>query len=595
MKRVAWFSPLIDAGVIAATLSSAMASFLGAPRILQSLSGDRIFSFLNPFSKGTGPNNNPRRGVLLSAGIAFATIALGNLNVIAPVVSMFFLISYGLLNYATYFEARSASPSFRPRFRWYHRRLSLMGFCACLGVMLAIDIAAGIIAVAVLFAIYQYLRRTAGPARWADSRRSYHLQMVREHLIAAENEAEHPRDWRPQILAMTGDPSRRSRLLQFARWIQGGAGITTAVQIVEGEGLKVLKERQKAEEELRKDIKERQLPAFPLVVSTSNFADGGATMIQSFGIGPVKANIILMNWLQDCSKGVPGIREFSFGKNLRMAFRLGCSIVVLDANTEGWARLEATPPGERRIDIWWLDDASSNLMLLFAHLMTRSEAWQDAKIRVIAPGRENREENLESALDEARIQAEPVIVKEGPLEIMLGHSADATMVLLPFRLAGNTMKGPFDFTIEDVCLRLPVTALVLAAKDVDLDAEPEEGAAGEMARAMDSLEEAQEKVKAAEREAGKALEALEKAEARVDELMGSVGPGADRETMERIEKEIREAQEAQELAEKALRRAAKTKARAEEAAREAEERGVRVPREKDDDEKDSREEIEEKE
>ncbi len=90
MKRISAVEFLIRAGVIAATLSSAMASFLGAPRILQSLSADRIFPFLLPFAKGTGPTQNPRRGVLLSAGIAFATIGLGKLNIIAPVVSMFF-------------------------------------------------------------------------------------------------------------------------------------------------------------------------------------------------------------------------------------------------------------------------------------------------------------------------------------------------------------------------------------------------------------------------------------------------------------------------------------------------------------------------
>ena len=105
MKKVALFSSLIAAGVIAATLSSAMASFLGAPRIIQSLAADRIFSFLLFFAKGSGPNANPRRGVLLSAVIAYATVAFGELNLIASVVSMFFLISYGLLNYATFYEA----------------------------------------------------------------------------------------------------------------------------------------------------------------------------------------------------------------------------------------------------------------------------------------------------------------------------------------------------------------------------------------------------------------------------------------------------------------------------------------------------------
>ena len=93
MRKVSAIPALVDAGVIAATLSSALASFLGAPRILQSLASDRVFPILNLFAVGHGETNNPRRGVLLAAGIAFATIAIGDLNLIAPIVSMFFLIS----------------------------------------------------------------------------------------------------------------------------------------------------------------------------------------------------------------------------------------------------------------------------------------------------------------------------------------------------------------------------------------------------------------------------------------------------------------------------------------------------------------------
>ncbi|MBW1788840.1 MAG: amino acid permease, partial [Deltaproteobacteria bacterium] len=266
MNRLALLGFLIHAGVISATLSSAMASFLGAPRILQSLAADMIFPFLRPFAKGFGPTGNPRRGVLLSAGIAFVTVGLGELDLIAPVVSMFFLISYGLLNYATFYEARAASPSFRPRFRWFDARLSLLGGIACLGVMLAIDWAAGVVAVSVLFAVYQYLQRAAGPARWADSRRSFHLQRIRESLIAAENEPEHPRDWRPQVLAFSDDPSRRERLLRFASWIEGGSGMTTAVRILVGEGLKMHKLKEKADSELRFEINQIGLSALPRVV-----------------------------------------------------------------------------------------------------------------------------------------------------------------------------------------------------------------------------------------------------------------------------------------------------------------------------------------
>ncbi len=332
MWGVARFGFLIDAGVIAATLSSAMASFLGAPRILQSLAGDRIFPVLTPFSKGVGPLNNPRRGVLLSAGIAFITVALGNLNLIAPVVSMFFLISYGLLNYATFFEVRTASPSFRPRFRWFDYRLSLVGFLACLGAMLAIDLTAGIVAVAVLFAIYQYLRRTAGPARWADSRRSYHLQHVKEHLQAASREPVHPRDWRPQILAFSDHGQRREQLLSFASWIQGGSGLITAVRMLEGEGMKMNRLREEAEEELRKDAAVQAAGAFSLVVSMPTVQSGLPVLLQSFGVGPLKANTVLLNYLGSMPKGLLGIGKSTYSNNVRAAFRMGCNIIVLVAD-----------------------------------------------------------------------------------------------------------------------------------------------------------------------------------------------------------------------------------------------------------------------
>ncbi len=204
--------------------------------------------------------------VLLSAVIALATIAMGSLNLVAAVVSMFFLISYGLLNYATYFEAGTESPSFRPRFKYFHRRFSLAGGLACLAVMLAIDPLTGMLAVAIIFAIYQYLKRTAGPARWADSQRSWHLQQLQEHLRGLAEDPDHHRDWRPHILALSNDPARRKGLLRLAEWIGGRSGFTTAVQILEGSGGRMLRRQSEAEEELRRDIAGQGSSAFPMVV-----------------------------------------------------------------------------------------------------------------------------------------------------------------------------------------------------------------------------------------------------------------------------------------------------------------------------------------
>ncbi|MFH2219656.1 MAG: amino acid permease [Pseudomonadota bacterium] len=561
MRRVAKIKPLIDAGVVAATLSSGMASFMGAPRILQSLASDRVFFFLLPFAKGSGAAGNPRRGVLLSAGIALLTVSLGNLNLIAAVVSMFFLISYGLLNYATFYEARAASPSFRPRFKWFDLRLSLLGFLACLFAMMAIDLKTGIIAVSILFAVFQYLKRTAGPARWADSRRAYFLQRIRENIIAASAEPEHPRDWRPQILAFSNDPKRRSRLMRFASWIEGRSGMTTVVQILEGSGAKIYRDRLEAENELRKDIQDSGLDAFSLVMVSPEFKSGINSLLQAYGIGPLKANTILLNWLHPDAPYTYRFRELLFGRHLRTVYRLGCNIVILHSDETTWAELRDRPSQDRRIDVWWQGDATSRMMLLLAYLMTRSEPWESAAIRVLAVNYQSDAdesmEHLKKVLAEVRIEAEPEIVIQLDMKKVTDISAGASLVFLPFRLKGDQIVGPVDGFVESLLLRLQTTALVLAAEDIELDADPEDGAAGEMAAATDALKDADKKAKTVQKSADAAREIAETARTKVSALKESGAAAENKAEMDRLEEA---AQKAEIEAEKAFRKAAKAKA-----------------------------------
>jgi amino acid transporter len=578
MRRVASVDFLITAGVIAATLSSAMASFLGAPRILQSLSADRIFPFLLPFAKGHGKIGNPRRGVLLSAAIAFATIGLGRLNIIAPVVSMFFLISYGLLNYATFFEARAGSPSFRPRFRWYDARLSLAGALACFAVMLAIDLTAGIIAAAILFAIYQYLKRTSGPARWADSRRSFHLRQIRANLLAAAREPEHPRDWRPQLLVFSDDPHRRQRLLQFAEWLEGDTGFATVVRILEGDGAKMLKLREEAENELRQDIAASDSEAFPLVLAAPSLIQGIHTLVQAYGIGPLKVNTILLNWFEHKPTEKLGIREILYGRRIKTAFRLGCHIIVLDAAENAWNQLDKVPPEERRIDVWYWDDASSHLMLLLAYLTTRNKHWQEAKIRVLAPSADHPTEeklaDFRGRLEDARIEAEPEMVFNANMSNVVAYSKDASLVFLPFRLKGNQPVDPFDNPIEQILAKLTISALVLAAEDIELEAEPESGKAAEIASALDARADAEKKAAAAEKAAAEAQKSAIRAQEKLQQATEKIVESeSDASAVAELETELREAEKE---AEKASRRSAKAKAKADAAAKAVEKLGLQT-------------------
>jgi len=571
MKRVARYALLIDAGVIAATLSSAMASFLGAPRILQSLASDRIFPFLVFFAKSSGPTNNPRRAVLLAAAIAVAAIGLGNLDLIAPVVSMFFLISYGLLNYATFYEGRTASPSFRPTFKWFDIRLSLLGALGCLVVMLAIDPVTGVVAISVMFAIFQYLRRTAAPARWADSRRAHHLQRIRAHLLDVHETPEHPRDWRPQILAFSEDADRRPRLLKTASWLEGGSGLTTVVTLLEGRDLLLSRKKETVETQLRQDIADHHPAAFPLVLTARDSGAAIHTLLQAYGIGPLHANTILMNWLDSESESGLGFREHLFGRQLKTVHRLGCNIAVLHSGKNAWERLMATPSDQSRIDVWWSDDATGKLMLLFAYLMTRSEAWGAAALRILAFRGEEPDDiqnrRMRAVVGEARIEAEISFIETKNAESLIAASAKSSFVFLPFRFRGNLIQLPVDSRPEEFLGQLPSTLMVLAAEDIDLGAEPEEGAAAEQAAARDLVDKKENLAEAAEQEAQKAKQAADDAEAKLQEALGQPTAASDPERVARLTADRDRAAEA---AEKARRRAAKLRAKAESALKDLE-------------------------
>jgi hypothetical protein len=377
------------------------------------------------------------------------------------------------------------------------------------------------------------------------------------------------------LLAFSNDSHRRKQLLRFASWLEGGSGFTTAVRILEGEGVKMLKLRQEAEAELRADIADYGMQAFPLVVAAPNLNLGVHTLVQSFGIGPLRVNTVLLNWLEQLPKGILGLGEFQYATNLRTAFRLGCNIVVLDAKEHEWVSLETLSPDERRIDVWWWNDATSRLMLLLAYLMTRSDAWGQARIRVLATGHggelDEDEEGLKKMLEEARIDAQPEIVENMSSETVVERSGDAALVFYPFRLRGNQFLDPSDKPLDAILPRLPIVALVLAAEDIELDAEPEEGIAGEIAAALDTFADAEKKAREAEKEA---VAAKEESEKWLREIQSATESGAKQEELSKMEAA---ALEAEEQANKATRRAAKAMAKLEDAARTVEALGARPP------------------
>ncbi len=557
---------LIDAGVIAATLSSAMASFLGAPRILQSLASDRIFPFLIFFAKGEGKSDNPRRAVVLSFGIAAVTILLGELDLIAGVVSMFFLISYGLLNYATYYEASAESPSFRPRFRWYNRRISLAGAGLCIFVMLAIDLKTGIAAAAVLFAIFQYLKHTAGPARWADSSRAVHLKAVRDNLLAAQKIPAHPREWRPVILAIGGE--RIGELVRFSDLIQGNSGMTTAVKMIRGRGLLGMRQRETAEDELAVMIRESGADAFPLGLAAEEIGPALEVLLQGFGIGPVRANTVVVSWQEFLDQDDADPLVFP---HLRTVLRSQCHLLFVDVKSGG----QGGEDGSLCIDVWWRDDDTSRLLLLLAYLITRHPGWENAGIRLLA--QEPAEDadafrmKLTRMLDEIRIPAEPVMVTATDAEGLVLVSKAADMVFLPVGLRAGTPALWEDIPAGDAVARLKTVVLGTAAEKVDLDAEPDQGPQGELAELLDGISRAENRV-------ARARKASHDASRAASELMASL----ERPDLydPKVRQGLKAALEARGKADEAEKKSLKEKAKLEQLSRDAREKGVILETEK---------------
>jgi len=456
------------------------------------------------FAKGSGKNNNPRRAVLLCLCIAMVTIMLGQLNLIAGIVSMFFLISYGLLNYATYFEASTDSPSFRPRFKLYDKRISLLGALGCLVVMLAIDLRTGIAAAGVLFAIYQYLKRHSGPSRWADSRRSHHLRAVRENLLAAQEDLAHPREWRPVILAVTGKDEGMGTMIGFARLIEGNSGITTLVRIIRAEGYKTARLKKQAYEALNMAIQEQGGRVFPLAVTVSDPV-GLPVLFQSSGIGPVKANTLLAEW--DPARSDQDLFM------LKTALRNQCNVVLLDHKP--WADESEDPESSKEIHVWWKGDDASRLMILLAYLITRNAPWEPARIRLMAfdTGRDQPQnlEQINEMLDDIRIDADPRILGEPSVKQILEISGSADIVFLPVYFRESRLIIKEGVAAADLVAGLNQVAFVIAAHPMDLDTTPEEGDQAETARLLDGIHHAQQRVTDAEACLNEAIQVFETA------------------------------------------------------------------------------------
>lgn len=471
---IAVMAALIGGGVIAATLSSALGSMMGAPRILQSLAKDNLFLMLTPLATGSGPASEPRRAILLTFVISTIGILAADLNTIAPLITMAFLVTYGLLNLATFYEGITKNPSYRPQFRFCHPFTSLSGAIGCGVVMVLIDWRWAIVAVVLVAVLHYYLSKRDIATDWGSLQSGLLFERTRRNLMRLEEELYHPKNWRPFVLALSGSGFSRLYLVVMGHWLTSGTGVLTLGQVIPGDLRQRRTQRDSQETLLHSMIREKDLNAFPAVVVASDYTRGVEALVQCQGLGRIRPNLVLL--------GCPLSRDRMeiFGGLLRNLQGLGRSVIVLRRTDEDRFELGPEDPGlwtapPGTIDVWWRGRANGELMVLLGHLILDHPDWAGHKLRLLRvveneAGVAEVQSHLRELLTEARIDGEiKVVVSDDPIRAISWESRAAAFVFFGFAVPEpGEEDGLFD-RIEAITRQLPRVALVHSAGEMSLE------------------------------------------------------------------------------------------------------------------------------
>ena len=419
--RIPW---LIVAGVWAASLSSALGGLLAAPRTLQSLARDRVvFRFLG---KGYGASDDPRRASVLTFLVAATGVWFGDINALAPVLTIFNLTAYALLNLSSGLEETLASPAWRPAFR-VRASLSYLGFAGCAGMMFMISPGATILAAVCVFAIWWFMTKRELTARWGDMRTGLHVFLAHVAMRGlVRRRADDPHGWRPNLLVFSGAPGKRQRLVELASILAGRQGLATYAAVVGAEGWDGSR-RAELSDSIRQHLAKRGVDGQVRVQIDQSAWHGMRELVRTYGYGPLEPNTVLLG----SASGV------DFAALLQLAAARQKNIVVM--RSDDGPLFQEGAPG--RIDVWWRGKSeNASFMLAVAVMLQRARGGTLEEIRLCrlagaddSPAEERT--RLEQFLETSRVRAEAVVV-EGwgdPFERIASASAGSSLVLMGMR------------------------------------------------------------------------------------------------------------------------------------------------------------------
>jgi amino acid transporter len=465
MRHVARWGLLIVLGIWAASLSSAMGALLGAPRTLQALARDRVIPRF--IGRGFGKGDNPRIATAVAFLIGLSGVIMGELNLIAPILSMFFLTSYGVLNVSAGLEELMSPPSWRPKFRlpWI---VSFAGAFGCFSVMVMINAGATFVAAAVVFAVYFAMEKRSLTAWWGDMRSGILMLIARNSIHALARRPPDERTWQPNILVLSGSPTSRWHLIDLASAISQGRSFMTVAAILPSDtDPQRIGEISKAVSDY---IEKNEVSAIVKVHSAETPLIGGCELAKAYGYGPITPNTILLG----ASERTENFEQFA--RLIKQVHTHRQNLVVVRDAAEDIERTSE----RSRIDVWWYGTQQNlGLMLALAYLLTRGATWKHAEfsIKSIVKNEQDLQktkDRIEKFISRGRVDAKAEVFMQQGREVaesIKEYSQGADLVLLGLRAPGEQESlqdySEYYSDLLDRMQGLPPTAMVLASESID--------------------------------------------------------------------------------------------------------------------------------
>ena len=440
MQRIALWGPIIPIGLAAASLSSALGSIIVAPRTLQAIGLDNIFpnkGISEWFSRGKGEANEPINSSLITIVIAFFFIAIGDVNMVAQIISMFFMVTYGAICLISFLEHFSADPSYRPTFRsrWYY---SLLGAILSLWLMFKMNFGYAFTSVIIMVIIYYAISHSKSEKRgFQNLFRGVVFQLSRQlQVIAQRAEKEGmERHWRPFVICISRDSFKRRAAFDLLRWLSFKYGFGTYIHFIEGFlSNQTNAESSNALNRLINLASGSKSKVYLDTIISPSYTSAIAQVIQLAGISGRGNNMILFEFSRTEPDGLTeAINNYALMRSTNF------DVCILNTSYKGFGY-------RKEIHIWISseDYENANLMILMAYIILGHPEWRKGYIRIFAvyPQQllKERKEALLNIIKSGRLPISPSNVDLIPIDeskdlkaIVSEKSSDADLTIIGFR------------------------------------------------------------------------------------------------------------------------------------------------------------------